>query len=154
GAIAVIQHVLPVMRARGGGTIINVSSVAGRLAAPFFSLYHASKYALEGFSDSLRYELSLHGIRVKLIEPGHFKTDFVTRSLRRSAHPAYDAAFDNYWLWVMEEERRAPGAQPVAEAIARAAEDTSSRLRYPVQGALALTLSRLLPDAVWRSLLG
>ena len=154
GAIALIRHVMPLMRSRRSGTIINVSSIGGRTAAPFASLYHASKFAIEGLSESFRYEASLHGVRVKVVEPAHFKTGFISRSLRMSAHSEYDKQFQNYMEWVYEEDRKAPAPGPVAEAILRAAEDTSDRLRYPVKGAFILALTSLLPDAVWRSLLG
>ena len=153
GAIALIRHVMPVMRRQRSGTIINMSSIAGRTAAPFASLYHASKYAIEGFTESFRYEASLHGIRVKLIEPAHFKTGFFTRSLQTSAHADYDTAFRNYMEWVYEEDRKAPGPALVAQAVLKAAEDPSARLRYPVKGAFILALTRILPDAVWRPLL-
>src|SRR5262249_31362535 len=86
GVAAVIRHVLPVMRPRRSGTIINISSVGGRVANPFMSAYHATKYAVEGFSESLRFELKWHGVRLKLVEPGHFKTGFMTRSLARAKH--------------------------------------------------------------------
>ena len=153
GTIAVIRHVMPIMRAGGGGTIVNVSSVGGRTAAPFASLYHASKFAIEGLSESFRYEVALHGVRIKVVEPGHFKTGFLGRSLRLTKHAAYDAPFDNYMLWVREEERKAPSPEPVAAAILRAAEDPSARLRYPVHGAAILALTRWLPDAFWRPLI-
>jgi NAD(P)-dependent dehydrogenase (short-subunit alcohol dehydrogenase family) len=152
GAIVMIQAVMPVMRARGGGTIINVSSIAGLMAAPLASLYHASKYALEGFSESFRFEAARHGVRVKLIEPGHFKTDFLTRSLLLVRHPAYETEMGNYMAWAREEDRRAEGPERVAETILRAAEDPSARLRYRVKGAFVLALTRWLPDSVWRSL--
>jgi NAD(P)-dependent dehydrogenase (short-subunit alcohol dehydrogenase family) len=154
GAITLIRHVMPIMRGRGGGAIVNVSSIGGRMAAPFASLYHASKYAMEGLSESLRYEASLHGIRVKLVEPAHFKTGFVSRSLVLAGHAGYDEPLRNYMEWVRLEDGKAAGPEPVAEAILRAAEDTSARLRYPVHGALILALTTLLPDAIWRSLLG
>jgi NAD(P)-dependent dehydrogenase (short-subunit alcohol dehydrogenase family) len=153
GAIALIRHVMPLMRSRRSGTIINVSSVGGRTAAPFASLYHASKFAIEGLSESFRYEASLHGVRVKVVEPAHFKTGFISRSLRTSAHSEYEKQFQNYMEWVYEEDRKAPAPGPVAEAILRAAEDTSDRLRYPVKGRFILALTSILPDAVWRSLL-
>jgi NAD(P)-dependent dehydrogenase (short-subunit alcohol dehydrogenase family) len=108
GPVSVIRHVLPLMRARRTGVIVNVSSLAGRVATPFMSGYNASKFALEGLSESLRYELSLHGIRVKLVEPAHFKTDFIDRSLRRASHTAYDAQFENYMGWVRKEDAKAP----------------------------------------------
>jgi len=151
--IDLIRCVMPVMREQGGGTIVNVSSIGGRTASPFAALYHASKFAIEGFSESFRYEAALHGVRVKLVEPAHFRTGFISRSLFKSAHPAYDAAFDNYMKWVVKEDEKAPPPDPVAEAILRAAEDPSERLRYPVKGAWILALTRLLPDRVWRSLM-
>lgn len=154
GAVALIRHVMPFMRARGAGTIINVSSIGGRVASPFASLYSATKFAIEGLSESFRYEASLHGIRVKLVEPAHFKTGFIGRSLLLAEHGEYGAQLRNYMEWVHLEDRKAPGPEPVAEAILRAAEDPSARLRYPVKGALILALANLLPDAIWRSLLG
>jgi len=153
GLAAVIRHVLPGMRERRSGTIVNISSTGGRMAAPFMSAYHATKFAVEGLSESLRYELSLHGICVKLVEPGHFKTGFIGRSLRPTEHPAYDAAFRNYMAWVHHEDAKAPGPKAVAEAVFRAANDSSARLRYPVKGGLLLALVAILPDALWRSLL-
>ncbi|MFO0984364.1 MAG: SDR family oxidoreductase [Planctomycetota bacterium] len=154
GAIAMIRQVMPIMRRQHSGTIVNVSSIGGRSAAPFAALYHASKFALEGLSESFRYEASLHGVRVKLVEPAHFKTGFISRSLVSTTHAEYEAPFRNYMEWVHEEDRKAPGPEPVARAILHAAEDRSARLRYPVRGALILALTSLLPDAMWRSLLG
>jgi NAD(P)-dependent dehydrogenase (short-subunit alcohol dehydrogenase family) len=154
GVARLIRHVLPLMREKHSGVIINVSSIGGRTAAPFASGYHATKFAIEGLSESLRYELSLHGIRVKLIEPAHFKTDFIARSLRLTEHPAYQAAFRNYMEWVHHEDAKAPDSVSVAEVIFAAANDRSNRLRYPVKGRVLLVLSALLPDALWRSLLG
>jgi NAD(P)-dependent dehydrogenase (short-subunit alcohol dehydrogenase family) len=78
GVVAMIRHVLPLMRKHRSGTIINMSSLAGRFGSPFLAPYSASKYALEGLSESLRFELMPHNIRVKLVEPGHFKSDFIT----------------------------------------------------------------------------
>ncbi|HZN56103.1 MAG TPA: SDR family oxidoreductase [Candidatus Polarisedimenticolaceae bacterium] len=153
GPIEMIRQVLPAMRERRDGAIVNVSSIGGRTAAPFASLYHASKFAIEGLSESLRYELSLHGIRLKLIEPAHFKTGFISRSLRTTTHASYDGPFRNYMGWVRREDRKAPGPGPVAEAILRAAEDRSARLRYPVRGALVLAMTRFLPDGFFRPLL-
>jgi NAD(P)-dependent dehydrogenase (short-subunit alcohol dehydrogenase family) len=154
GSIALIRRVMPIMRNRKGGTIVNVSSVGGRTAAPFASLYHASKFAIEGLSESLRYEASLHGIRVKLVEPSHFKTGFISRSLNLVRHGAYDTELGNYMEWVYQEDAKAPTPEPVAEAILRAAEDTSGKLRFPVKGAVILAMTRFLPDAFWRPLLG
>ena len=153
GSARVIRHVLPVMRAQHSGTIINMSSIGGLLAAPFGAGYYASKFAIEGLSESLRFELSLHGIRVKLVEPAHFKTGFIGRSLARLSHNAYKKEFDNYMLWVNREDERAPGPEAVAKAVYRAATDPSDRLRYPVRGRFILALNSIVPDAMWRSLM-
>jgi NAD(P)-dependent dehydrogenase (short-subunit alcohol dehydrogenase family) len=152
GCINLIRQVMPIMRKQHSGTIINVSSVGGRVASPFASLYHASKFAIEGFSESFRYEAALHGVRVKLVEPAHFKTDFINKSLQLAAHQEYETQFNNYMQWVYLEDRTSPTAEPVAQVILKAAEDGSSRFRYLVNGAVMLALIRLLPDAIWRSL--
>src|SRR2546427_6460931 len=82
GMAAMIRHVLPGMRQRRSGTIVNVSSIGGRMVgSAFMSAYYATKFAVEGLSESLRFELQPHGVRGKLIEPGHFKTDFGERSV-------------------------------------------------------------------------
>jgi NAD(P)-dependent dehydrogenase (short-subunit alcohol dehydrogenase family) len=84
GLAAMIQKVLPTMRANKRGWIVNLSSVAGRRAAPGSGYYAASKFALEGLSDALRKEVAPFGIRVMLVEPGAFRTDFAGRSLTQS----------------------------------------------------------------------
>lgn len=71
---------------------------------------------MEGLSESLRYELSLHNILVKLVEPGHFKTGFI-RSIGMLNHPAYETQFANYMRWVLNEDDAAPGPKPVAKVI-------------------------------------
>jgi NAD(P)-dependent dehydrogenase (short-subunit alcohol dehydrogenase family) len=153
GMAAVIGHVLPAMRRQRSGTIVNVSSLGGRITSPFMSAYYATKFAVEGLSESLRYELAPHGIRVKLVEPNHFKTAFVNRGMRHATHEAYEPHAGNMWAWVLERDRRAPTAEPVAEMIYAAATDPSSRLRYPVRGGVALALHAIVPDAVWRSMM-
>lgn len=81
GAVAMIKAVLPGMRGRGTGTIVNMSSIAARLAMPGSAYYAATKFALEGISDALRREVAPLGIRVLIVEPGAFRTDFAGRSL-------------------------------------------------------------------------
>lgn len=92
GPVSLIKAALPDMRARGSGTIVNISSIAGRLAMPGSAFYSASKFALEGMSDALRRELAPLGIHVLIVEPGAFRTDFAGRSLRGASKglPAYD----------------------------------------------------------------
>ncbi|KUL25863.1 oxidoreductase [Actinoplanes awajinensis] len=85
GAVAMIKAVLPGMRARRGGTILNISSIGARLCPPGSGYYSATKAALEGMSGSLRKELAPLGITVTAVEPGAFRTDFAGRSLTQSA---------------------------------------------------------------------
>jgi NAD(P)-dependent dehydrogenase (short-subunit alcohol dehydrogenase family) len=84
GLVAMTQAVLPGMRARGSGYIVNISSVGGRMAAPGSAFYSASKFAVEGLSDALRKEVKPLGIGVMVVEPSGFRTDFAGRSLRQS----------------------------------------------------------------------
>jgi NAD(P)-dependent dehydrogenase (short-subunit alcohol dehydrogenase family) len=155
GTAAMIRHVLPVMRTRHSGTIINMSSIGGRIGTPYVSAYYATKFAVEGLSESLRYELKAQGVRVKLIEPAHFKTGFIARALPQwAAHPDYEPQASNMKAWVAHADAHAPAPDRVVAMIFKAATDTSDRLRYPVSGRLMLAIHALMPDALWRALLG
>lgn len=90
GLVAVTKAVLPMMRAQRAGTIINLSSIAGRLAAPGSAYYSATKFAVEGMSDALRKELAPLGIKVIVVEPGAFRTDFAGRSLHQAQRQIAD----------------------------------------------------------------
>lgn len=81
GLLATTQAVLPIMRQQKSGTIVNISSVGGRVVFPLFSLYHGTKWAVEGITESLQYELDPLGIKLKIVEPGAIATDFAGRSL-------------------------------------------------------------------------
>jgi short-subunit dehydrogenase len=85
GLVALTRAILPVMRAPGRGTIVNILSVGGRMAQPDSGYYSATKFAVEGMSDALRKEVRPLGLRVMVVEPGGFTTDFAGRSLRQSA---------------------------------------------------------------------
>jgi NAD(P)-dependent dehydrogenase (short-subunit alcohol dehydrogenase family) len=93
GALWVTQAALPIMRAQGSGHIIQVSSIGGVNAFPTIGLYHASKWGLEGFSQALAAEVAGFGIKVTIVEPGGYATDWGGKSaIRATANPAYDAA--------------------------------------------------------------
>lgn len=92
GAVDLIKQVLPGMRAQRSGVILNVSSIAGRMSNPASGYYSATKFALEGLSDALRKEVAPLGIRVTIIEPGAFRTDFSGRSLLQSVQAIGDYA--------------------------------------------------------------
>ncbi|MDR2567444.1 MAG: SDR family NAD(P)-dependent oxidoreductase [Bifidobacteriaceae bacterium] len=87
GAVDLIQQVLPSFRERGSGLVVNMSSIGGRLSNPGSGFYSASKYALEGLSYGLRLEVEPLGIKVMVVEPGPFRTDFAGRSLVQPAVP-------------------------------------------------------------------
>ena len=93
GALWVTQAALPVMRAQRSGHIVQISSIGGVNAFPNIGMYHASKWALEGFSQALALEVAEFGIHVTLVEPAGFATDWAGPSARRAApNPAYDGA--------------------------------------------------------------
>lgn len=152
GVVSLIRQVVPLMRQRHDGTIITISSTGGRVASPFAAAYHASKYALEGLCESLRFELRSQGIRVKLVEPGHVKTGFI-RSLTWATHSAYEPHLSNWRAQVAQSDDHAPGCEGVARVIFKAATDRSWRLRYPAQAGPILALHAALPDTLWASML-
>jgi NAD(P)-dependent dehydrogenase (short-subunit alcohol dehydrogenase family) len=92
GTVSLIKAVLPGMRSRRHGAILNVSSIAGRLAMPGSGYYSATKFALEGMSDALRKEVGPLGIRVVVVDPGAFRTDFAGRSLQQAKSAIADYA--------------------------------------------------------------
>jgi len=134
GALRMMQAVLPQMRARGAGTVVNLSSVSGRVAAPLSGFYAASKFALEALSEALHIEVGHFGIRVVIIEPGFFRTNLSESHTDYGVDaPPYDAL-----RRVTEElEQRlgraqAPGPEVVAAAIADAVESPPLGPRVPV----------------------
>jgi NAD(P)-dependent dehydrogenase (short-subunit alcohol dehydrogenase family) len=91
GALWVTQAALPILREQGSGWIVQVSSIGGLAAFPLTGIYHASKWALEGFSESLRQEVEPFGVRVLMVEPSGFRTDWAGSSMDRTEPiPAYD----------------------------------------------------------------
>lgn len=155
GLMSVTREVIPIFRERGEGVIVQVASVGGRLAFPLYSAYHGTKWAVEGFSESLQYELRPFGVRVKIVEPGPIKTDFYERSMDRVT-PGDGGPYDDYVERAMPamQEAGEKGAPPerVADTIVRAATDSGWRMRYPVNSAPILALRRLLPDRLFQAL--
>lgn len=153
GLVSTIQAVLPVMRKEGSGTIINVASMGGRLAFPLTSLYHATKWAVEGLSESLRYELRQFNIQVKIIEPGGIRTNFINHGLAWTSHPKYIDLTERMQQFTERVNDSLPGPEGVAKAIYKAAKDRSGRLRYSPHGEAFLLMHAVLPDLLWRSLI-
>ena len=140
GVVRVTQAVLPGMRKRGRGRIINVSSVAGKMAMPLFGPYSASKHALEGMSDALRLELHPFGIEVVMLEPAYIRTNMEASAVQLSAgyqaasetspYAGHYRAFRRVW----RERTRGSKATPedFVRELLRALRETPPRARYPV----------------------
>ena len=152
GLMNVCREILPVFRRQKRGIIVNVASMGGRIAFPLYSLYHATKWAVEGFSESLQYEVEQFNIRIKIIEPGPIKTDFYDRSMdltRREGLTAYDSFIEKAMPNMQKAGADAPGDSFGAETIYEAVTDNSKKMRYPVNSKMVLTARRLLPDGLF-----
>lgn len=135
GTISVVKAVIPHFRKNQKGTIVNVTSLGGRATFPMNSLYHGTKYALEGFSESLYFEMQPFNIKVKIIEPGGTKSDFMNRSLeiaKKEGLTAYDDMFQKVADGFRSPARNAIRKTPeeVGEGIYEAVIDQSEQLRY------------------------
>ncbi|MGS2763700.1 SDR family oxidoreductase [Sinomicrobium sp. M5D2P9] len=131
GPMRVLRAILPYLRNQKSGTVINVTSQGGRITFPTCSLYHAAKFALEGFTESLAYELIPFGIRTKIIEPGSTATKFVGAAEGTPGNiPGYQEfikiGLDN---WVKYDTMTSQ-PEEVAEVVFRAATDENDVLRY------------------------
>ena len=132
GAFRVIKALLPTMRAQKAGRIVNVTSLAGVVPLPFWGFYNASKFALEGLTETLRYELQPFGISVSAIEAGLIKTRFYTDNRKTSAIDAYQPWHRRFRKKMAEFEKKAPGPELVARAVSRAVHAQKPALRYLV----------------------
>jgi NAD(P)-dependent dehydrogenase (short-subunit alcohol dehydrogenase family) len=132
GALRTTRAFIPALRERGSGTIITTTSIGGLVTFPFNSVYHATKWALEGWSESLAFELGKFGIRVKTVAPGGIKTDFAGRSLALAQHPAYADLFARVAAAFRDPARTASAstAEQIAEVVYEAATDEQDRVTY------------------------
>ncbi|MCP4318053.1 MAG: SDR family oxidoreductase [Hyphomicrobiales bacterium] len=136
GLLAVTKAVIPHMRANKSGVIVNMSSIGGLIALPLTSLYHGTKYAIEGISESLHYELEPCGIRIKIIEPGVVRTDF-GKSVKFSNDESI-AEYQPAVTAVLAARARMAASDAVtqggdvAEVVWNAVTDGTDTLRYPV----------------------
>lgn len=153
GLMEVTRAMLPVFRRQQHGCLINVASMGGRVGFPLYSVYNSTKWAVDGFSEALQYELKPLNIRVRIVEPGIIKTDFYGRSMDfgqpGAMAEAYQSTIKRSQRLLGENATRAGvAARVVAQTIFRAATDNSGRLRYVVgPDAQALILMRwLLPE--------
>ncbi len=154
GNVAMTKAVLPVMRAQKSGHIITVTSIAGLLGQPMLSAYCASKYALEGWSESLRIETHSLGIRVLLVEPGSYDTDIWERNVV-IAKGSLDPASPNkersqrFAEFIKQSAKHRRDARDVAKLIVRIAQDPNPKLRYLIgsDAKVQIWLKRIVP---WR----
>lgn len=132
GVMRVTQVFTPHFRENKSGLFISTTSIGGLMAFPFFSVYHATKWALEGWSESLAFELGSHGIQVKTVSPGGILTDFAGRSLDMSMHPAYADDLQKLTNVMSNPERQKSysTAKQIAEVVFEAATDGKNQLRY------------------------
>ena len=154
GALRMVQAVVPGMRERGSGAIVNVSSVNGRVASPLGGAYAASKFALEAMSEALHLELGHFGIRVAVIEPG-----FIAPGMKPGAEWGMEPPYDELlrqWSGadssLLGDDGR-PGPELVGEAIHRAVTTDEPRLRWPVgaDAELVLATRAALDDAAFEA---
>lgn len=154
GLMRVTREAIKAMRPSGGGTIIQISSMGGKITFPLYSIYHSTKFAVEGFTESLHYELAQFNIKLKLIEPGPIVTDFYGRS-RQFIKPdytnAYDAFIAKFNVAAAKVMKEAEGPEVVAKMIYKSATDNSNQMRYPVgkPGPMLLVLRKWLSDKLY-----
>ncbi|HTM18467.1 MAG TPA: SDR family oxidoreductase, partial [Terracidiphilus sp.] len=156
GAAAVTRAVLPQMRRQGFGHVVMVSSISGRTGFPGVSSYVASKFALEGWAETLRLEMAALGIKVAIIEPGSYETDIWTRNAKLTAKMSDPTSPNASRLarWQSRIEKSSKdraNPQVVADLIARILETSEPKLRYVVgrDARMALLMRKVLPASVF-----
>jgi len=139
GVVRVTQHVLPIMRNKhdgGDGIVVNVGSINGKIAFPVLSAYSATKFAIEGLSESIAYELEPFGIKVILIEPGPIRSNFMKGSLlpKRALDPnsPYSALVQKFYDKTKSQHDDAISPEEVAETIFQAISNDKPEFRYVV----------------------
>lgn len=164
GVVRVVKSVLPIMRNQRSGTLINISSMVGRVAMPLNSVYVASKFALEGFSESIRHELSKFGINVILIELGIVRTGFfdnLQKSKNEAAKSPYSALLKRRLSrFKLVSESNSSSPSQVAKAVLKALQSKSSNFRYVVgeDAIMVLEKRKVLSDIkferwIWDSIM-
>jgi len=150
GVIRVTQAFIPYFREKKSGLFISTTSIGGLITFPFSSVYHATKWALEGWSESMAFELGKIGVGIKTVSPGGIKTDFLSRSADMSSHPVYQKWVDKLFSGFNEDHFTS--AEDIAAIVYEAATDGKDKLRYVAgEDAKALYAQRLqLGDEAFR----
>jgi len=144
GVLRVTQAFIPYFREKKSGLFVSTTSMGGFLTFPLHSIYHATKFALEGWSEGMSFELGLHNIGIKTVAPGGTATDFLGRSLDRNTHPAYTGLEDKLFSLTDAMMDAAASAHQIAQVVYEAATDGKDQIRYVAgQDANALYARRL-----------
>jgi NAD(P)-dependent dehydrogenase (short-subunit alcohol dehydrogenase family) len=142
GVIRVTQAFIPYFREKQNGLFITTTSIGGFITFPFSSVYHATKWALEGWSESMAFELKKIGVGIKTVSPGGIKTDFLSRSADMSSHPVYQQWVEKMFAGFSEDHFSS--AEQIAAVVYDAATDGKEKLRYVAgEDAKALYSQRL-----------
>lgn len=128
GVIRTTQAFIPYFREKGKGLFITTTSIGGLITFPFSSVYHATKWALEGWSESMAFELNKIGVGIKTVSPGGIKTDFLNRSADVNLHPAYEQWVQQLFAGINHDEFST--AEQIAGVVYEAATDGKDQLRY------------------------
>ncbi len=139
GVMRVTQAFIPAFREKKSGLFINTTSMGGFLTFPLGSVYHATKFAIEGWSESMSFELGIHNIGIKTVAPGGIVTDFFGRSLVNNSHPAYEEMEKKLFSNVEGMMQNASTPEQIAQVVYEAATDGKDQVRY-VAGADANAL--------------
>jgi len=155
GTLRTCRAVLPAMRAQGRGTIVNISSIGGRIGLPFQGHYSATKFAVEGLTEALQMEAHAFGIRFALIEPGDFATGFTdARRMIQSARATspYADAFARALAIVEKDERNGASPERIGRLVAKIVHSRSCRFRYmvgPLSERFAVRAKGMLPARIF-----
>ncbi|QDE95077.1 SDR family oxidoreductase [Myxococcus xanthus] len=159
GALRVCKAVLPSMRERRSGRIIQVSSLGGQVGLPFQSLYSASKFALEGFTEALRQEVAEFGIEATLVQPGDVRTQLTQNRVcvaKAGAGSVYQERFEAVLKAIENGEREGLAAEDVAKTVLEVMERGAPRVRYPVAQLaqrVAVVAKAVLPSRTFEQIL-
>jgi NAD(P)-dependent dehydrogenase (short-subunit alcohol dehydrogenase family) len=146
GVLRVTQAVLPMMRERGAGRIVNISSVLGFLPAPYWGIYAATKHALEAYTETLDHEIRSFGLHAVLVEPNFTRTDLGRHGQSSGTVPAYATHRKRVIDTILHKTATGEDPGAVAQVVLRAATAARPLLRYPVGGGVTLSrLRRFLP---------
>ncbi|SET79490.1 NADP-dependent 3-hydroxy acid dehydrogenase YdfG [Natronincola peptidivorans] len=158
GTINMVKAIIPYFRANNNGLVINISSIAGKTTFPYQSLYHGTKWAIEGISEGLLYELRQLNIHIKIVEPGMVRTNLYDeiKNLNLDNYPAYyKTSFKNWHRYLMQSYQKGYDPDFTAKTIYKAAVDNKSRFRY-ASGSdtkMAFLLRSLLPFSMFKKVI-